>query len=143
MTTTIKIQQNTLVLLIGVMIVLALGSWGLFGFGQSNQTETIPTTAIAGPNIVGNAQDIYLRALSNGTYDKSELRVKTGQPVRLHFTADTQAGCGRYLAVNGLNIGLLSKNGEEVVADFTPTQTGVYTYTCSMGMFRPGKLVIE
>ncbi|VVC03173.1 Cupredoxin-like domain protein [Candidatus Burarchaeum australiense] len=91
-------------------------------------------------------QDVYVRALGGanfGTYDKSELVVKKGVPVRLHFSADADAGCGKTLVVSGLNVRLSSPSGSEVVAEFTPQEAGTYEYSCSMHMFGPGRLVVQ
>ncbi len=91
----------------------------------------------------GQAQDIYIKALSSGTYDNREVTVKKGVPVNLHFSAEQGAGCGRYLKVFGMdNVNALSKNGEEVVVNFTPQKEGTFEYSCGMRMFRPGKLVV-
>lgn len=105
--------------------------------------------ADAGPDAAGAAptvQDVYVRALGGadfGAYDKTELTVKKGVPVRLHFSADADAGCGRSLVVYGLNVRLTAKNGQEAVAEFTPQEAGTYEYSCSMRMFGPGKLIVQ
>jgi plastocyanin domain-containing protein len=78
-----------------------------------------------------------------GKYDVNELRVKAGVPVRLHFTAEPTAGCGRMLVIYGLNVRVTSTNGEEEIAEFTPTQAGTYDYSCGMRMFGPGKFIVE
>ncbi len=91
----------------------------------------------------GVAQDVYIKALSSGSYDKSEVTVKKGVPVNLHFSAESGVACGRYFQVYGMdNVNALSKNGEEVVVNFTPQKEGTYEYSCGMRMFRPGKLVV-
>ena len=71
----------------------------------------------------GSVQDVYVRALGGANlykYDKDEIVVQRGVPVRLHFAADKDAGCGKSFVVYGLNIRLTSRNGEEAVAEFTP-----------------------
>lgn len=94
----------------------------------------------------GGMQDVYVRALGGANlykYDKSEIVVQKGVPVRLHFAADKDAGCGKSFVVYGLNIRLTSRNGEEAVAEFTPQDAGTYRYSCSMGMFGPGRLIVQ
>jgi hypothetical protein len=93
-------------------------------------------------SLTGNAQDIYIKALSDGTYDKQELDVKKGVPVRLHFTADSDAGCGRSMVIYGLNIRATSQNGQENVVEFIPQQEGTYEISCGMRMWGPAKLVV-
>ncbi len=90
----------------------------------------------------GNAEDIYLRALDTGVYDKQEITVKKGIPVRLHFTADPDAGCGRQVVIYGLDVRAVSQNGEEDVVEFTPQDAGTYEYSCGMRMWGPGKLIV-
>jgi heme/copper-type cytochrome/quinol oxidase subunit 2 len=91
----------------------------------------------------GAVQDIYIKALSDGTYDKQELDVRKGETVRLHFTADPSAGCGRSMVVYGLNIRASSLNGEESVVEFIPQQAGSYEISCGMRMWGPAKLVVS
>lgn len=90
----------------------------------------------------GSAQDIYIKARNDGTYDKEEVTVNAGSPVRLHFTADPDAGCGRQMVIYGLNIKAVSTNGEEDVVEFIPKQAGTYEYNCGMRMWRAGRLVV-
>ena len=80
-------------------------------------------------------QKVYLRALSAGFYDKQTLTVAAGRPVEFHFTAESDAGCGRALYIPDFGVQLIS-NGDEKIATFTPTRAGSYPYRCSMNMFR-------
>jgi len=106
-----------------------------------------PRPGDSAPELLGVAsgqpavQDVYIRALKDGTYDKEEIAVRSGEPVRLHFTADPDAGCGRQLVVYGLGVKLVSRNGEESVAEFTPSG-GTYEYSCGMRMWGPGRMVV-
>jgi plastocyanin domain-containing protein len=88
-------------------------------------------------------QDIYIRALSSRSYDPMEITVKKGIPVRLHFTADANAGCGRQIVLYGLNVRSTSVNGQENIVEFIPNTAGTYEYNCGMRMWRPGKLVVQ
>ncbi|MBI5176910.1 hypothetical protein HY995_02355 [Candidatus Micrarchaeota archaeon] len=91
--------------------------------------------------ITGGVQEVSLRALGTGTYDRREIRVKAGIPVRLSFSADPYSGCGRALMIPDYGVRLISRNGETQTAEFTPT-AGVHEYSCSMRMFR-GRLIAE
>lgn len=99
--------------------------------GQSQATATINTT----PNPTGT-QDVYVKALSSGVYDNPAVTVRLGSKVRFHFSAESGAGCGRQLVIPDFGIQLISKNGEEVIGEFTPTKTGTYPFRCGMNMFR-------
>ncbi|VVC00047.1 Cupredoxin-like domain protein [uncultured archaeon] len=90
----------------------------------------------------GKAQDVYVKALGTGYYDNQKVIVKEGVPVRFHFSAEPSAGCGRLLVIPDFKVQLVSNNGEEQVAEFTPQVKGTYAYRCGMNMFR-GVLVVE
>jgi|GEM_PF-1296585 len=85
-------------------------------------------------------QDVYIKALPSGSYDKPSVQVKAGVPVRFHFSADRNAGCGKLLLINEFGVRLTSYSGEESVAEFTPS-AGTYQYHCGMYMF-VGKLIV-
>ena len=110
------------------------GCGGIIGTGSGSSSANVTTG--------GNAQDIYIRALATGVYDNMEITVKKGSPVRLHFTADPQAGCGRQLVIYGLNVQAVSQSGEEDAVVFTPQDAGTYEYSCGMRMWGPGKLIV-
>ncbi len=98
--------------------------------------DPVPSVVAATDNAVaGGAQQVYLRALSTGYYDKQKLTVQAGRPVEFHFSAEPNAGCGRYITLPDFGVQLIS-NGDEKVATFTPTKPGNYPYRCSMNMFR-------
>jgi plastocyanin len=89
----------------------------------------------------GQEQIVEVKALNNGAYDKSEIHVKAGQPVRFKFTAEPRAGCGMQLVIPDFGVNMVSRNGETQEATFTP-QKGIYPYRCGMNMFR-GKLYAD
>lgn len=112
------------------------------GGGGCGCGGSLGATTAAAAQAPQNVQDIYIRALSTGSYDKQEVTVKKGMPVRLHFTADPDAGCGRQIVLYGLDVKAVSRNGEEGTADFTPAEAGTYEYNCGMRMWKPGKLIV-
>ncbi len=131
----IRVQRQFLIVMGGgLAIFLAM----LFIFGQSGVAQG-PTgnggTAVI-PSGNGEVQEVYVKALSTGVYDKQQITVKKGIPVRFHFSAEQGAGCGKVLVIRKFNVQLLSRNGEESFAEFTPTETGSFEYSCSMRMFR-------
>ncbi|MEM2963126.1 MAG: cupredoxin domain-containing protein [Candidatus Anstonellales archaeon] len=109
---------------------------------RSPSSNTSPSSYVTGTSGNKEVQDIYIRALSTGRYDKDRIEVKKGVPVRLHFSADKNAGCGRQLVIYGLNVRAISKSGEEQIVDFIPNREGTFEYNCGMRMFRGGKLVV-
>ncbi len=141
----ITIQKTTALLVVGLALAILLGAYVAFSAPQqgSSGTTVNGNGGVQGAGAAGAAQDIYIRALSNGAYDKQEITVKAGVPVRLHFTADPNAGCGRQLVIYGLNVKALSRNGEEDVVDFNPAQAGTFEYNCGMRMWQPGRLIVQ
>lgn len=150
----IKIHKNTGLLLVGLLLAMVVGGYVVFGSSADVTTSisNTPTNQQSPPSKLtessgssqtpgssGQAQEVYLKATGAG-YDKSEITVKKGVPVRLHFTAQN-AGCGSQLVIYGLNVKALSR-GQETVVEFTPTQEGTYQYSCGMRMFPPGKFVV-
>ncbi len=104
---------------------------------------TAPAVQPTAPAGTTSPQDIYIRAKADGTYDKRSITVKSGIPVRLHFTADSNAGCGRQFVLYGLNVKAVSIGGVEQVVEFTPTTAGTYEYNCGMKMWQRGSLIIQ
>ncbi|MCR4368619.1 MAG: cupredoxin domain-containing protein [archaeon] len=97
-----------------------------------------PNEITQGP---GTMQEVYLKALGTGVYDKQKITVKRGIPVRLHFSAEQNSGCGKFFMIPKYGVQLVSRNGEEQTAVFTPNEAGVFEYSCSMRMF-VGKLEV-
>ena len=139
----------------GLILALVIGAYFVFGttvlnpekssvsaqktqVAKTNDNQPNQQNSAASPD--GGIQEVYLKATGYG-YDKSEITVKKGIAVRLHFTAEN-AGCGSYLVIYGLNVKALSKNGQEAITEFTPQQEGTYQYSCGMHMFPPGNFIV-
>lgn len=90
----------------------------------------------SGAGSAGSLQVVAIHANPYGGYDNPTVTVKAGQPVRLDFSADPRAGCGRQIIVDNVGVNLVSRNGETVSATFTPPRPGNYAFHCSMNMFR-------
>ncbi len=162
----IEISKTTALLLAGLFVAIVVGGYVAFGAGAKGTVAAasgVPaafggTAGSAGPGsgtAGGDAgspaagaqapqqvQDIYIKALSTGGYDHPQVSVRKGIPVRLHFSADSGAGCGRAFYLDGFNVRLVSNGGEEQVAEFTPDQAGTFAYHCGMWMFR-GSMVVS
>ena len=139
----VKSQRTFLLAVLGAIGIFAL--MFLF-FSHADSTETLPqlqdSNANASANTATGAQDVYIKALNTGGYDNPNVTVKKGVPVRLHFSADQGAGCGRSFVMKKFGVQLTSSNGEEKTATFTPNETGTFEYSCSMRMFRGTMTVV-
>lgn len=136
-----KIRVQKSLLMWFAVLVMAIIASGYIVFTAMPKTQAWSGTDVQKNRQNPSVQEVRIRALSNGEYDKPEITVKKGIPVRLHFSADQNAGCGRAMILDGFNIRLTSRNGETQVAEFTPTEEGVYAYHCGMNMFR-GRMIV-
>lgn len=133
------VNEKQLFIVVGILV---LGFVGFMLADSGNRPdyssmpidESIPIgTGTSPPS--ANVQVVSLHAYASG-YDKPQLQVKAGSPVRLDFSADANAGCGRQLIMRDFGVNLVSKNGETVSASFTPPSPGQYRFSCAMNMFR-------
>ncbi len=129
-----------LALSFAVLAVLAvLMASGVFsttsaGTQQAGSERNLPIAVQASP-VASGVQEVSVRALETGVYDQPLIKVQANKPVRLRFSADANAGCGAAFVMRDFGIQLVSRNGEEKVAEFTPPP-GRFEYSCSMRMFR-------
>lgn len=96
-------------------------------------TRSIPTSVA--PTIVGNKQVITMNVTSYGTYEPNVLTVVEGVPVEWRIFGADFMGCANSLILQAFGVAVNLRPGENVVR-FTPTKTGRYTFSCSMGMVR-------
>ncbi len=150
----IEISKTTALLMAGLFLAIVVGGYVVFGAGSnpaassgaaggftgSGGAQAGPAAGSGQPSAAG-VQDVYIKALGTGSYDNPQVTVKKGIPVRLHFSAQANAGCGRAFYLDGFNVKLISYSGEEQVAEFTPQQEGTFAYHCGMNMFR-GRMVV-
>lgn len=126
-------------IIVGIMAALVLGGVFLL-FTASGTPSTIDKNpvdpaSIVFPPIIDGMQDLSLKATQYGVYEPARLYVKKGIPVRIHYTADPFAGCGREVFFPAFKKSALPLGESEVLIEFTPTQAGVFPFHCSMKMF--------
>lgn len=82
----------------------------------------------------GDAQVVYL-SVQGGNYVLSQSTVQANRPVR--FVADPQKlpGCSRSIAIPQFGIRKVFSASDNTL-EFTPTQKGPLTISCSMGMYK-------
>lgn len=134
------ISKKILFAAFAVLLAISFGAYIVYA--QPNTTPPASAGVVISAPASG-VQEISIKALSNGHYDKEEIIVNQGVPVRLTFTADKNAGCGSILVIYGLNVQVSSQNGQPKVVEFTPEKTGTYQYSCGMRMWGPGKLIVK
>jgi len=90
----------------------------------------------------GEEQVITMDVTSSGTYKPSVLTVVKDVPVRWEITGADFMGCANTLVMRTFGVSEYIKTGLNIV-EFTPTKTGQFTFSCSMGMVRGTMNVIE
>ena len=120
-------------------IIVTLGGIALsifiawfFWFAPKGQTRAAVST--------GGAQEVAM--IVKGGYTPDVIVVKSGQPVRLHFTRQESSACSEKVLFPDFNQSALLPEGQEVTLEFTPSKPGEYGFQCQMGMLR-GKLIVE
>jgi heme/copper-type cytochrome/quinol oxidase subunit 2 len=103
------------------------------------------------PAMAGNVIDV---AADMGGFDKTEIRVKAGEPVTVRLTsldnsAHTDGGGKHQWAVDELGVSIIAPPKGSDYATFTPENPGEYTFFCDIccgGKANPsmqGKLIVE
>ncbi len=90
------------------------------------------TTRALAPETNG-VQEVTV-AVSTDGYQMSSQTLRAGVPVHLTLTSVGTQGCARAFSIPSLGITkLLPQDGQESLT-FTPTEKGLLTYSCNMGM---------
>ena len=77
-----------------------------------------------------------------GGYSPDVIVVKKNLPVRINFYRDETAECSDTIVFGDFNIRKPLPAFKTTPIEFTPDESGEYTFTCGMGMMR-GKLIVE
>jgi plastocyanin domain-containing protein len=77
----------------------------------------------------------------SGNYDPQEIRVRTGDTVRIEADAGELRGCMSTLIINGMGVSKRITATDNVL-EFTAGAPGQYKLTCGMGMGN-GVLIVE
>ncbi|HJY98341.1 MAG TPA: sulfite exporter TauE/SafE family protein [Patescibacteria group bacterium] len=83
-------------------------------------------------SVLGN--EVNITVTSSG-YKADINTLKVGVPVKLTLTTNGVKSCARAFTIPALNISKILPETGAVEVEFTPTKTGLLTYTCSMGMY--------
>ncbi|MFV0413211.1 MAG: sulfite exporter TauE/SafE family protein [Oscillospiraceae bacterium] len=137
---------------VGAVLVVVLGlsmlsqGWSLSGLSlpQPGASSTPAVQAVsAGTGIVTeNGVQLVASTLTSGRYPA--ITVEAGTPVQWTITAPEGSlnGCNNRMFIPAYGIEHQFKTGENVI-EFTPQETGTFSYSCWMGMIRSTITVVE
>ncbi|MBI2338091.1 sulfite exporter TauE/SafE family protein [Candidatus Daviesbacteria bacterium] len=78
----------------------------------------------------------YQIQISGSGYSPNYLKVKKGQSVKINLVSNNSYGCALAFRIPSLGITKNLKPTDSETIEFTPTQVGQITFSCSMGMYR-------
>ncbi|MGB3513598.1 MAG: cupredoxin domain-containing protein [Microcoleaceae cyanobacterium] len=113
-------------------ILVTLGGLGLIGaevwWFLFNKTKSQKATTNQGIQ--------ELEIIVDGGYLPDRIRVEAGQPVRLNFFLKDPSSCLEKVLLPDFHKALDLQLNKTTSVEFTPTETGEYTFHCGMNMFR-------
>jgi len=132
-----------------VVIVLAIfnisNGYNLTGLNLLSPLNVTATASsdTADPNVtLENGVQVAKMVQNASGYSPNTLTVKKGIPVKWVITSKDVNTCASSLVSSSLKIRKGLSLGENII-EFTPTETGVLKFSCSMGMYRGSFNVIE
>lgn len=78
----------------------------------------------------------------DGGYAPNHVIVQAGQPVKLNFLRKDASSCLEQILIPDFQISKDLELNEITSVKFTPTETGKYSFTCGMNMFK-GTIEVE
>lgn len=81
--------------------------------------------------------------INNSGYRPTYFKVKVNQPVTLTLKSNNVRSCALSFVFRAFNIRAILKPTDQQTFTFTPTKTGRFTYSCSMGMYSGTMEVVE
>jgi len=108
-----------------------------WSFQPNTSIASAPTKKIV---VNGGRQIIQMEVTSDYTYEPSVLKVVKDVPVEWQIQGSKSMGCASSLIQRDFGVRASLKPGLNTVR-FTPTKTGKFVFSCSMGMVR-GTLIV-
>lgn len=102
-------------------------------FGDNSEAEV---------EIVDGRQQITMRISERGVYEPNVMTVEKGIPVDWTVIGGDFLGCADTLIMPAFGVQTNIETGKNLV-QFTPTKTGKFTFSCSMGMIRGTMVVVD
>ena len=118
-----------------VVVLLGLFSIGN-GFALTGLTEVLPNdgTSVAAASD-GQVLEMSVRGYE---YSPAKFTITQGVPVEWRIDGRQAAGCAQVITVPKLGITEYLPRDQVKTIRFTPTETGTFGFSCTMGMTTPG-----
>lgn len=131
---------GAIVLILGISNVMNGAT--LLGFSPGSMFVASAKENVQPTSLKNGRQQISMDVTSRGTYEPNVLTVKQGIPVDWTINGADFLGCANSLILPTFGVSVPIKTGKNIV-QFTPTKTGKFTYSCSMGMIRGTMIVTQ
>lgn len=141
----LKNRWRQLMLQVGSVLLIIMGVYtmqnNLVLTGFMNQAASSNSENMVVSTLEGDVQYITTTLHSNG-YD--DIQVTVGIPVvwTIEANEDSLNGCNNQIVLSAFNQQVTLSEGETII-EFTPEQTGTYTYSCWMGMLKNTITVVD
>lgn len=83
-----------------------------------------------------------INVVVKGGYSPNRIEVQKGRPVRLNFRREESNSCTEQVILADFHIVKNLPEGETVPIEFTPEQSGTFSFHCGMNMVR-GKIIVR
>ena len=113
---------------------LAAIVWNFWFFFFSKRERTVAQADDSG------VQEVQIAV--KGGYTPDVIVVKKGRPVRLLFHREETAACSDTVVFGDFGISRPLPAFKTTAVEFTPEESGEFTFTCGMGMLW-GRLIVE
>lgn len=112
---------------------VALANLNFGSFGSSS--ASVSNNSVADPNVTleNGVQVVHMTENTNG-YSPNSFTIKKNVPVKWVIDSKAPYSCASVMIVPKLKIQKFLAAGENIV-EFTPTETGILPFSCSMGMY--------
>lgn len=131
-----------LVVLIFAMFNISNGL-GLTGFNLTYSQAEAKNVNLNDPNVtLENGVQVVRMKQTAGGYSPNRFTIRQGLPVKWIIDSQAQYSCSSGLIMQKYNIRKNLVPGKNII-EFTPTQTGRISFSCSMGMYTGSFNVID
>lgn len=126
---------NSTTLAVIVVAVVMVGAFFIFSRGGGDNNTSVQGVSDTPLSQVVDGKQKVAVTVSSSSYSPRTVKVKKDVPVELTFLGQGY-GCATAIVSRDFWSGVkYVEKGQQEVVSFTPTKTGKFKYTCTMGMY--------